>query len=432
MNREIESSFIAIQPTEEPVVNSISFEEGAETLHIKRRGELIPNRFIAISPSSDLDTTKVYLNEIGKYPLLTANEEITLGKKIEIGKLAKEKLKILIASNEINNQEGYALNLQTSIKAGEEAKKYMIESNLRLVVSIAKKYTESMPLQDLIQEGNLGLIRAVEKFDWKKGFRFSTYATWWIKQSVQRGITGKSRMIRLSVHAHENLISIRKTSEILANTYGREPTIEELAKELGKSPQVVKELLHLGFDSISLDTPLNRNNNESALGDIIPDVSSTDELALENVYKERVSKFLNDLNTSGVLSDREKRVMELRGLTNDYQLTLDEIGQSFGVTRERIRQLEESAKRKILKHIQQIYGKEDELIVKLTKKDFISKKKKENIDKVVEKFGDEGEDFKTLIKRMAQQYSKTQIASRFGISLQTLRNWCISSGIDTI
>ncbi|MBE6753657.1 MAG: sigma-70 family RNA polymerase sigma factor [Ruminococcaceae bacterium] len=258
------------------------------------------------------DAVKLYLKEIGKIPLLTPEEEIQLAARIAEG-------------------DG-------------EAKRRLIEANLRLVVSIAKRLLgHGLPLLDLIQEGNLGLIKAVEKFDGSKGFKFSTYATWWIRQAITRAIADQSRMIRLPVHMSEFNGRIRRASFQLLNTLGREPTCEEIAEKLGESPDKVREVMRTVLDPVSLDTPIGEEE-DSHLGDFIPDetMANPDDAAISSMMKEYLEALLS------TLTKRECEVLRLRfGLEDGISHTLEDVGQRFNVTRERIRQIEAKALRKI-------------------------------------------------------------------------------------
>ena len=260
------------------------------------------------------DPVRQYLREIGKVPLLVAEEEIELAKRYE--------------------------------KADKRAKDKLIESNLRLVVSIAKKYIgRGLSLLDLIQEGNQGLIRAVEKYDWRRGFKFSTYATWWIRQAITRAIADQARTIRIPVHMVETINKLYRTSRLLMQQLGREPTAEEIGEELEIDADRVREIFKIAQEVTSLEAPVGEDQ-ESFLGDFIPDESqlSPVDQASKQLLKDHLDEVL------ATLSDREARVLKLRfGLEGNKQMTLEEVGKVFGVTRERIRQIEAKALRK-LKH----------------------------------------------------------------------------------
>lgn len=258
------------------------------------------------------DPVKIYLKEIGRVPLLTSEEEIELAKKI---------------------QEG-----------DKEAKKRLAEANLRLVVSIAKRYGgRGMSFLDLIQEGNLGLIKAVEKFDCTKGFKFSTYATWWIRQSITRAIADQARTIRIPVHMVETITKVKKASSSLLHQNGRDPTAEEIAEELDMPVDKVREIMRIAQDPVSLETPIGEEE-DSHLGDYIPDDNAPEptEAASQVLLKEQIDQVL------GTLTEREEKVLRLRfGLEDGRSRTLEEVGQMFNVTRERIRQIEAKALRKL-------------------------------------------------------------------------------------
>jgi RNA polymerase primary sigma factor len=281
------------------------------------------------APTSD--PVRLYLKEIGKVPLLTAELEVELAKSVEAGLFAAEKLlRPGLAQAERRDLE--LVQLQ-----GVLAKRHLVEANLRLVVSIAKRYVgRGMLFLDLIQEGNLGLIRAVEKFDYTKGFKFSTYATWWIRQAITRAIADQARTIRIPVHMVETINKVVRLQRQLLQDLGREPTPEELAEQLDLSPAKVRDILKLAQEPVSLDTPIGETD-DSHLGDFIEDSDAVvpGEAASFLMLKEQLASVLHELG------DREKKVIELRyGLTDGRARTLEEVGQEFGVTRERIRQIE--------------------------------------------------------------------------------------------
>ena len=258
------------------------------------------------------DPVRMYLKEIGKVPLLTAEEEIELAKRMEAG--------------------------------DEEAKKKLCEANLRLVVSIAKRYVgRGMLFLDLIQEGNLGLIKAVDKFDWRKGYKFSTYATWWIRQAITRSIADQARTIRIPVHMVETINKLIRISRQLLQEYGREPTPEEIAVEMDMPEEKVREILKIAQEPVSLETPIGEEE-DSHLGDFIPDddVPAPAEAAAFSMLKEQLMEVLD------TLTEREQKVLKLRfGLEDGRARTLEEVGKQFDVTRERIRQIEAKALRKL-------------------------------------------------------------------------------------
>jgi len=279
----------------------VAAEDGAEA---KPEEEVIPKLDLSVKTPSN-DPVRMYLKEIGKVPLLTAEEEVSLAKRIE--------------------------------RRDMEAKRKLIEANLRLVVSIAKRYVgRGMLFLDLIQEGNLGLIRAVEKFDYRRGFKFSTYATWWIRQAITRAIADQARTIRIPVHMVENINRFIRVQRQLLQDIGREPTPEEIAAEMGVSAEKVREIQKISQEPVSLETPIGEEE-DSQLGDFIEDEDATVpvEAVSEIMQKEELNQVL------GTLTHRERKVIELRfGLRGEHPRTLEEVGQKFDVTRERIRQIE--------------------------------------------------------------------------------------------
>ncbi len=283
------------------------------------------------------DPVKVYLKEIGKVQLLSADEEIELAKKMMDGAKAEE----LIADSEDEEEKKF---LKKQINAGHRAKNRLAEANLRLVVSIAKRYVgRGMQFLDLIQEGNLGLIKAVEKFDYEKGYKFSTYATWWIRQAITRAIAGQARTIRIPVHMVETINRVMRVSRQLVQELGRDPSSEEIAKEMGYPEDKVREIMKIALDPVSLETPIGEEE-DSHLGDFIPDedIPAPMEATAHIMLKEQLSEVL------GTLHEREAKVLELRfGLVDGRQRTLEEVGKEFNVTRERIRQIESKALRKL-------------------------------------------------------------------------------------
>jgi len=265
------------------------------------------------------DSIQIYLREIGQYPLLTAAEERELAKRIE--------------------------------KGDGEARNILARSNLRLVVSIAKKYVGRSPdltLLDLIQEGNLGLFRAVDKFDWKKGYKFSTYATWWIRQAITRALADQSRTIRIPVHMVETIAKYKQVSRRLSQMLGRDPQAEEIAIEMGVEPEKIYQIEKINQDTLSLENPVGSDDDDrSTLGDFIPDdkIPSPVQESSERILAEQVRAILGDL------SPKERKILEMRhGLLDGVYHTLEEVGREFGVTRERIRQIEAKALEKIRVH----------------------------------------------------------------------------------
>ena len=282
------------------------------------------------------DPVRMYLKEIGKVPLLTAAEEIDLAMKIEAGVAATEELERAEADGvELDRREKRRLGRIEQV--GIDAKQQLIEANLRLVVSIAKRYVgRGMLFLDLIQEGNLGLIRAVEKFDYTKGFKFSTYATWWIRQAITRAIADQARTIRIPVHMVETINKLVRIQRQLLQSLGREPTPEEIAEEMGLTPERVREIQKISQEPVSLETPIGEEE-DSQLGDFIEDDAAIvpPDAASFSMLQEQLSKTLEGL------AERERKVISLRfGLEDGHPRTLEEVGREFGVTRERIRQIE--------------------------------------------------------------------------------------------
>ena len=282
------------------------------------------------------DPVRMYLKEIGKVPLLTAAEEIDLAMKIEAGVAATEQLEKDDAGEiELDRRERRRLGRIEQL--GLDAKQQLIEANLRLVVSIAKRYVgRGMLFLDLIQEGNLGLIRAVEKFDYKKGFKFSTYATWWIRQAITRAIADQARTIRIPVHMVETINKLVRIQRQLLQEKGREPTPEEIGEQMGLTAERVREIQKISQEPVSLETPIGEEE-DSQLGDFIEDDSAVvpPDAASFSMLQELLGKVLDGL------AERERKVISLRfGLEDGHQRTLEEVGREFGVTRERIRQIE--------------------------------------------------------------------------------------------
>ena len=286
------------------------------------------------------DHVKMYLKEIDKVNLLTPEEELSLAKRMADGETAKEQLEEI--GEEIDEDTKKQIDLL--IADGEKAKKSLAEANLRLVVSIAKRYVgRGMLFLDLIQEGNLGLIKAVDKFDYTKGYKFSTYATWWIRQAITRAIADQARTIRIPVHMVETINKLVRVSRQLVQELGREPTPEELAKELNMPVDKVREISKISQEPVSLETPIGEEE-DSHLGDFIPDedAPAPSEAASFVLLKEQLGAVLE------TLSEREAKVLRLRfGLDDGRARTLEEVGKEFDVTRERIRQIEAKALRKL-------------------------------------------------------------------------------------
>lgn len=282
------------------------------------------------------DPVRMYLKEIGKVDLLTAAEEVHLAMKIEAGTEAAEKLEAH-ENGELELSRVQLRRLTRVEQVGLEAKQALISANLRLVVSIAKRYVgRGMLFLDLIQEGNLGLIRAVEKFDYTKGFKFSTYATWWIRQAITRAIADQARTIRIPVHMVETINKLVRVQRQLLQDLGRDPTPEEIGEEMGMSAERVREIQKISQEPVSLETPIGEEE-DSQLGDFIEDAQAVapPEAASDSMLREQLDQVLDGL------ADRERKVIKLRfGLEDGHPRTLEEVGREFGVTRERIRQIE--------------------------------------------------------------------------------------------
>ena len=308
----VEKNGISLVDSREPNSEELADEEGEDDgVVLTKTGEIDVEATVPKTLPTD-DPVRMYLKEIGKVSLLTADEERELAIRMEQG--------------------------------DEEAKKKLCESNLRLVVSIAKRYlNRGLSFLDLIQEGNLGLIKAVDKFDYTQGYKFSTYATWWIRQAITRSIADQARTIRIPVHMVETINKLIRISRQLLQEYGREPTSEEIAKEMGITVEKVREIKKISQDPVSLETPIGEEE-DSHLGDFIPDddVPAPVDAAAYSMLKEQLMEVLD------TLSDREKKVLMLRfGLEDGRPRTLEEVGKEFNVTRERIRQIEAKALRKL-------------------------------------------------------------------------------------
>ncbi|MEX2007818.1 MAG: RNA polymerase sigma factor RpoD [Candidatus Levyibacteriota bacterium] len=307
---ELDTLYDKLMKLNVDVFESVSSEQETEKSLANLEKELEALTILAEGTTSD--PVRMYLKEIGRIPLLTFDQEIDLAKKVE--------------------------------KGDKKAKQKLINSNLRLVVSIAKKYVgRGLTLLDLIQEGNQGLIRAVEKYDWQRGFKFSTYATWWIRQSITRAIADQARTIRIPVHMVENINRFMRTQRKLMQELGREPTPEEVAKVLGIEPEKAMEIIKISQEPASLESPVG-DEEDSRLGDFIHDTNAPTlfDTASRELLKEQVDQVLS------TLSDRERRVLEERfGLKDGKPKTLEEVGKMFAVTRERIRQIEAKALRKL-------------------------------------------------------------------------------------
>ncbi|HEX7733580.1 MAG TPA: RNA polymerase sigma factor RpoD [Ktedonobacteraceae bacterium] len=329
-----EETMDALDPTKEPPVDWEPGPEDVEDAEMAQsKWDELPDGFgivVADLESSLDDPVRMYLREIGRVPLLSAEEEVRLAQRMERGRA--EMLKPV-------SSRSYRL-----AEDGEEAQRRLTEANLRLVVSVAKKYIgRGMSLLDLIQEGNIGLIRAVEKFDYTKGYKFSTYATWWIRQAITRAIADQARTIRIPVHMVETINRLIRISRRLLQDLGREPTSEEIAAQMEISPEKVREIIKVSQEPVSLETPIGEEE-DSHLGDFIEDHTALApaEAASHQLLKEQVEDVLDSL------TERERKVLQLRfGLDDGRSRTLEEVGKEFHVTRERIRQIEAKALRKL-------------------------------------------------------------------------------------
>lgn len=323
----------------------VLFEEGIQLVDENQQSDTQQDDKPEEPPQVDLneigidDTVSLYLKEISRIPLLRAEQEVEYAKGMETGKKARQQLN---RSSTISMSERN--KLEQKIREGELCRQKLIKANFRLVVSIAKKYIgRGVSFLDLIQEGNIGLIRAVEKFDYKRGFKFSTYATWWIRQAITRAIADQGRTIRVPVHMCERINKLTRVSRTLVQELGREPTPDEIAKELGTTPKKVERIIKISQRPLSLEMPVGEEQ-DSHLGDFIPDESTLGptDAASHQLLREQMEEILTSL------SPREGRVLQLRfGLKDGKSHTLEEVGKKFGVTRERIRQIEAKALRKL-------------------------------------------------------------------------------------
>jgi len=326
-----EESMDALDPTKEPPADWEPGPEDEAEIMVNAKWDDLHDGFgivVADLESSLDDPVRMYLREIGRVPLLSAEEEVRLAQRMERGKAELSK----------------AAPNRRYIDDGDEAQRRLTEANLRLVVSVAKKYIgRGMSLLDLIQEGNIGLIRAVEKFDYTKGYKFSTYATWWIRQAITRAIADQARTIRIPVHMVETINRLIRISRRLLQDLGREPTSEEIAEQMEISADKVREIIKVSQEPVSLETPIGEED-DSHLGDFIEDHTALApaDAASHQLLKEQVEDVLESL------TDRERKVLQLRfGLDDGRSRTLEEVGKEFHVTRERIRQIEAKALRKL-------------------------------------------------------------------------------------
>ncbi len=336
---QLEEAFAAlisagIAYVDEPITAGPSEEELAEeeTEEETRRDLVVDDNYLANIDTDD--TIGLYLKEVGRVPLLTAEEEVELAQRIERGRLAREEL----ARGNVSPRR--RKELQLLIEDGWAAREHLITANSRLVISVAKKYMgRGVPFLDLIQEGNIGLIRAAKKFDYRRGHKFSTYATWWIRQAVTRAIADQGRTIRVPVHMGDQINKLLRVQHQLTQRLGRDPSVEELADALEVTPQKVENMIQVARRPLSLETPTD-DEEDSVLGDFIQDeeVAAPDETATYNLLREHLDSVLNGL------PPREVRILQLRyGLLDGQAYTLEEVGRTMGVTRERVRQIEAQA-----------------------------------------------------------------------------------------
>jgi RNA polymerase primary sigma factor len=336
---QLEEAFAALLSAgipymEEPLPSGPTDEELAEEdeLDDVRRDLVVEDNYLANIDTDD--TIGLYLKEVGRVPLLTAIEEVELAQRIERGRLAREEL----ARGNVSPR--HRQDLQLLIEDGWAAREHLITANSRLVISVAKKYMgRGVPFLDLIQEGNIGLIRAAKKFDYRRGHKFSTYATWWIRQAVTRAIADQGRTIRVPVHMGDQINKLLRVQHQLTQRLGRDPSVEELAEALDVTPQKVENMIQVARRPLSLETPTD-DEEDSVLGDFIQDeeVPAPDETATYNLLREHLETVLNGL------PPREVRILQLRyGLLDGQAYTLEEVGRKMGVTRERVRQIEAQA-----------------------------------------------------------------------------------------
>ena len=310
-----------------------------ERADAKEDAEVSDEEFLDAIESDD--TISLYLKEVSRIPLLTAEDEVELTKTMRRGERARNKLEEAGADRSNNSLSAAEfLKLQQQVEAGEGARKKLTRANSRLVISMAKKYIgQGVPFLDLIQEGNMGLMKAVEKFDHTRGHKFSTYATWWIRQSITRAIADQGRTIRVPVHMNDRIRRLHRVSRRLEQELGREPAVEELAAEMEMTPEKVERIIEISQRPLSLEKPVGEEK-DSELGEFIEaqDVPNPDDTATRELLREDIEKLLTSL------TPREARVLELRyGLVDGHSYTLKEVGEKFGLTRERIRQIENEA-----------------------------------------------------------------------------------------
>jgi RNA polymerase primary sigma factor len=322
-------AFVEDTPTTEPPEDELIAVEEAET---ELETELTIDDYLANIDTDD--TIGLYLKEVSRVPLLTATQEVELAQRIERGRMAREEL----ARGNVSSRR--RIDLRKSIEDGWAAREHLITANSRLVISVAKKYMgRGVPFLDLIQEGNIGLIRATKKFDYRRGHKFSTYATWWIRQAVTRAIADQGRTIRVPVHMGDQINKLLRVQHQLTQRLGREPTVDEVAEALEVPPKKVENMIQVARRPLSLETPTD-DEEDSVLGDFIEDdeAAPPDETATYNLLREHLGEVLNGL------PPREVRILQLRyGLLDGQAYTLEEVGRKMGVTRERVRQIEAQA-----------------------------------------------------------------------------------------
>jgi RNA polymerase primary sigma factor len=331
------------QELEDAEASGEAFEEVADALRsqgmkLTEEGPGVTEEFIEVGQISVSDPVRLYLNEIGRYPLLTSQQEVELAMQMEAGVRAQARL---VEEGLIDDDRAF---LGHEIDMGDAAQKQLVQSNLRLVVALARRYVgRGMALLDLIQEGNVGLMRAVERFDYRRGFKFSTYATWWIRQAISRAIADQGRTIRMPIHVLDSVNKLTRAQREMTQAMGRAPSIDELAFELDIDPGRVAELQRIAQDTVSLETPVGEDE-DGTLGDLVEDLESDrpPDVATFSSLQDQLAMALEGLN------EREREVLIMRfGLADGRMRTLEEVGSHFKVTRERIRQLETKALAKL-------------------------------------------------------------------------------------
>lgn len=332
------------QELEDAEASGEAFESAAEALRkanvkLTEEGPGVVEEFVEVGTTPVSDPVRLYLNEIGRYPLLTAQQEVELAMHMEAGRRAQARLE---GAEDLSDEDLGLVSAER--KRGEAAHTSLVQSNLRLVVAIARRYAgRGMALLDLIQEGNVGLMRAVERFDYRRGFKFSTYATWWIRQAISRAIADQGRTIRMPIHVLDVVNKLTKARRELTQQLGRAPTDEEIAEELDIEPARVAELQRIAMDTVSLETPVGEDD-DGTLGDLVEDIDSDRpaDMATFASLQDQLALALEGL------SDRERQILVMRfGLADGRMRTLEEVGSHFRVTRERIRQLETKALAKL-------------------------------------------------------------------------------------